>query len=51
MGIFLVIAVPEGDSVLGGQQGPGMINAPQSLGNSFVRKEYPTQNLTRDTIK
>lgn len=49
--MFLVLAVPEGVSVLSGLQGPGRINALQSLGNSFVRKEYPTQNPNRDTIK
>lgn len=49
--MFLVTAVPEGVSVLSGQQGPATINALQSLGNSLVRKDYPTQNPNRDTIK
>lgn len=50
--MFLVIAVPEGVSVLSGQQGPGMINVLQSLGDSFVRKNCPTRNANRGfTIK
>lgn len=46
-----VIVVPVGVSVLRGLHGPGMINALQSLGNSFVRKEYPIHNPNRDAIK
>lgn len=46
--MLLVIAVPEDVSVFSGQQGSGMINVLQSLGNSFFRKNYPTHNATKE---